>query len=579
MADEPKTKDADVARFCERFHASRATFVAEHGPEAYDQGAVLYVDDAGETVMVLDAFYGPQPEGPVDAFLGRLVSDWWVGRQTLRSDDGRILSARAGLYARYLGEVGFDWVVELGAAGVERCSRRDGRGRQRALAPPEDESMFRDQTGTFFDLRAGWRWLVEAQRDADALVVCEVQPGYVVGVRPGVPGDDDPGAREDPELEHAFSRFAPGHYDTLEFLGGAVAARYPFHTERYHAWLGDAAAAADAGAIELFVLADSERFADGLRDLCERRGIEAAIDAGDEEEPPRIELHHGPIRLEVDFSYPFLRALHTGRSFVEGARAFYLPVVQALDEAHELLRAAAEVLPERRVTCDGVVMAIGGLGRWNLMGLAGRLRFRGSEGREALRSFLNAGDTADLTVCPVCRGEARVAKVVRPRRLVGDAELVGVAVGDHVVCYTLEDEAHSTPVSPGAARTVATLEAAYAAGLDRARVHLLEARRISGASLLVAFDAGSLVLEPGLLKAALLAAELPADGARTAYAFFPDVVVVADAPLGGRALLRARAAAMEAVQGRFPGRTWPLDLARPVDLEAAPAGTVTVEPS
>ncbi len=569
--------DVDVTRFCERFHASRGQFVAEFGPEAYDQASVLYVDEAGETVVVQDSFYGPQPEGPVDAFVERLASGWWAGRQSLRADDGRVLTAVVGLYARYMGEVGFDWIVELGAAGAERCWRRDARGRLWALDTPDDEAMFRDQTGTFFDLRAGWRWLAEQERQADALVVCEVQPGYVIGARPGVPGDEDPASRDDQELEHAFSRFAPGTYDSLEFLGGAVAARYPFHGERYRAWLGDGASRADAGALDLFVLADSEAFADGLRDLCDRRGIEALVDASDDDEAPHVELHHGPLRLEVDFAYPFLRTLHTGRSFVEGTRAFYLPVVQALDEAFEVLRAAAEVLPEHRVTCEGTVMAISGLGRWNLMALAGRLRFRGSEGREALRSFLTAGDTADLSACPVCGEEARVAKVVRPLRLVGDASLVGVAVGEHVVCYTLEDETHSTPVSPGESRTVAALEAAYVAGLGDAKLQLLEARRIAGASLLVAFDAGSLVLEPALLKAALIAADLPADGARTAYAFFPDAVVVADAPLGGRALLQARTAAMEAVQGRFPGRTWPIDLARPVDLEVSPVGAVTVE--
>ena len=561
----------DVTRFCERFHASRTDFISEFGPEAFDQGQVLYSDD--ESVVVSDAFYGPQPEGPVDVFLTRLRDGWWSGRRTLRTDDGRTLNAVRGLYARYLGEVGFDWVVELGPRGIECCWRRDARGRTWRLEVPTDEAMFRDQTGTFFDLRAGWRHLLARHLGGEALVVCEVQPGYVVGVRTGVPGDADPAARQDPELEHAFSRFAQGSYDTLEFLGGSEAARYPFHAERYRAWLGDDSTKVDRGEVELFALADSDGFLEGLRDLCERKGIDALVDHGDDEEVPQIELQHGPLRLHVDFAYPFLRTLHTGRSFVEGTRAFYLPVVHALDEALELLRTAQGLLPGVRVE-DGTVLVLEGVGRWNLMSLAGRLAFRGTEGRDTLRRFLTAGDTGDLQTCPVCGEPARVAKIVRPRQLVGDADLVGVAVGEHVVCFTLEDEVHTTPVTPGPNRTVVALEGAYRSGLAGAKVNLLDARRIPEGSLLVAFDAGSLVLEPALLKSALLAAELPADGTRTAYAFFPDAVVVADAALGGRALLRARTAALEAVQSRFPGRAWALDLGRSVDLDVDPIGTV-----
>ncbi len=570
-------RDVDVIRFCERFHEQRTEFVAEFGPEAFDQGQLLYVDEAGETVVVSDAFYGPQPEGPVDVFVTRLRDGWWSGRQTLEADD-RTLTVVCGLYARYLGEVGFDWVVEFGAGGVDCCWRRDARGRISRLDVPDDESMFRDQTGTFFDLRAGWRWLLARHLREGSLVVCEVQPGYVAGVRAGVPGDPDPAARDDPELESVFSRFAPGAYDTLEFLGGPQAARYPFHGERYRAWLGDDAVKVDRGEVELFVLANSERFLDGLRDLCDRRRIEAMVDVGDEEEPPKIELQHGPLRLEIDFAYPFLRTLHTGRTLVEGTRAFYLPVVHTFDEALGLLQTAKELMPERKITVeDGTVLAIEGVGRWNLMALAGRLPFRGTEAREALRRFFTAGDSGDLQTCPVCGGAARVSKIVRPRQLVGDAELVGVAVGDHVVCFTLEDDDHATPVTPGPNRSVAALEAAFVAGLPDAKLQLLEARRVPEGSLLVAFDAGSLVLEAALLKTALLAAELPADGTRFAYAFFPDALLVADAQLGGRALLRARAATLEAVQARFPGRTWALDLARPVDLDVDPVGVATLE--
>ena len=93
-------------------------------------------------------------------------------------------------------------------------------------------------------------------------------------------------------------------------------------------------------------------------------------------------------------------------------------------------------------------------------------------------------------------------------------------------------------------------------------------------SLVVGFDAGSLVLEPALLKAALQAGERPATGRWFACAFGPDAVVVTPTQLTGKVLHQARLAAEDAVRGLFPGRGWPLDVARPVDLDVEPLGQV-----
>ncbi len=609
---DPAPADEKRDRVRDRFLADRRAFVKSHGPEAYDQAQVLYVCAlSGRSIVVRDAFYGPQPAGPVDAFVARLRDGWWASRQRFSGDaePGTDLRPVCGFYARYLGEVGFDWAIEfdaigdvarVGGAGLGEapggpvcCWRVDARGRAWRLSVPTDEGMFRDLTGTFFDLRAGWRWLVDRHRATGELVVTEVQPGYVIGARGGVPGDPDPAARRDPALEAAFSKRDRAEYDTLEFLAGPVAERYPFHGERYGEWLGEDAAAVEAGEIELFALADSSEFLKGIEDLCSRRGI--AVEWVTPDEDIRVALHHGPLRLELAFGYPFLRTLHTGRSFVEGARAFYLPVVDALDEALDLLRTVQTRLQGHTARIeDGVVMVIAEtgapapVGRWNLMNLVGRQPFRGTEGEADLLRFLGYDPEAKrflprqdaLDRCPVTGRHARVGKVVRPSGLLGvdPRTLVGVEIGEHFVYYTLDSDTHSTPVEPRPGRAVTDLEAAYRAHLDEATTLLLDARTLGSgegeSTLLVGFEVGSTVLEPGRVRALLEATGRPVPTPAFAYAFFADALVVSGARLVGRALYQARLAALEAVQPRFPARLWALDLARPIDLQIEAMGRV-----
>ena len=136
---------------------------------------------------------------------------------------------------------------------------------------------------------------------------------------------------------------------------------------------------------------------------------------------------------------------------------------------------------------------------------------------------------------------------------------------------------------PGVARhlrDVATLEAAYRGGLPGAVASLSASTALGAATLLVGAELGSLVLEPGRLRAVLEAADRPHPGAQQAYAFFPDAVVVSPHGLAGSALRAARTSALEAVQRHFPTRTWALDLARAVDLDVEPVGEVVqCEPS
>lgn len=604
-----ETPPSTLDRFREAFHRDRLALVREHGPTAFDQAQVLYrCANTGRDIVVRDAWYGARPAGPADAFVERLTRDWWRGRQTFGGDGAEADAALdlrpvAGLYARYLAEVGFDYSVEFAAdpadpeGGGPACAwRMDGRGKVVKLALPEDEGMFRDQAGTFFDARAGWRWLVEQHAQTGRLVVAELQAGYVMGVRPGVPGDPDPAAREDPDLEAAFSRMDAARFDTLEFLGSPEAARYPFVGERYGEWLGPAAAAVDAGGLELFVLADASEFVATVEDVAKHRGI--AVEWVDPEDDIRLALHAGPLRVEMAFAYPWLRTLHTARSLVEGAVDFFGPMVDALDEARDLY-----ALAEQRIAgydlavVDGVVLEIREagsdtpVGRWPLLDLVGRGAAHGEARAEALFEVLGYDPEAGrfeprddrLDACPVCAREARVGKVIRPKALLGidPRTLAGLEIGQHVVYYTLECPLHVTPVEPTPGRDLTDLEAAYRKGLERARGRALVVERLPDADdalLVVGHDFGSLVLEPARVRAIHEALGEPSGGQRFAYAFFADALVLAAEKLSGPALRAARLAALEAVQPRFPGRTWPLDCARPLTLDVPPAGRFDLEP-
>ena len=648
--------DEDFRRM---FHKQRMTLTREYGVEAYDQGEVLYrCNNCQAPIVVRDAFYGREPTGPVEEFQAELASRWFGARATLQSDACKKcrapgpLPARRALYAHFLPEVGFDFtfeiepagafappggpventggpvdaaraaraaasaksepeIAEFPAAAVTRCWRMDARGRVTRVAGLRSELDFRDQTGTFFDLRAGWRELVATWRQGTSTrragglpvtAVAEVQSGYIIGVRVGVPGDPNPEQRHDPELEQHFGRYERRTYDTVEFLGRTDPANTPFHGELFDEWCGEIASEVSAGRVELFVLADSSEFLACLEDFCAHRGV--AVEWIEPDTDLRVAFHLGDLRVEAAFAYPFLRTLHTGRTFHAGARAFYAPIVTALEDASDILEIVEqEVKGHTTDVIDGTLLRIRvaddsegpdagrEVGRWNLMTIAGRLAFRGEEGVTALMNLLGYDRERQafrpmrvaLDQCPLCGERARVGKVLRPSALLGldKSTLVGADVGEHFLLYTQECSLHSTPVQAGPGRTLASLEAAWEAGLAQARLVLVEARSATVGqavvTLLVGFETGSLVLEPARLKRALEIGgdeSTPTEGIVSVYAFFPDAVVVARAPLDAPARRDARLLALESLQPRFPARIWPLDVARRITLPKDGVGVV-----
>ncbi len=566
--------------------SARLEQVKRQGSEVADEAYLLYHDQQGQALILRDSFYQRRLQLPVERFIQELERGWWASRCTLSLDEGS-QSLVAGFYCHYLGEQGFDCLFEFTPQGAQRAWRRDARGREAALRLPEDEGMFRDQLGSFFNLRAGWRWLLAAHRESGLLEVAEIQPGYLIGVRAGVPGDPTPADREDPELEATFSRWARREYDTLEFLESPEARGYPFHGERYWEWLEEEAVEIQSGSLDLFIIADSSEFMAALRELAENREIKLLWP--DEDDHSRITLSKAELSYELDFALPYLRCLHTGRSFIQGAQEFYLPLLHAMEEAYDLLQLLRKRLKGYKVLLkEGKLLEIHTLqdqrlGRWHLMSLAGKQTFRGERAEEQLLEFLSFPKGRfqprpfSLERCPLSGEPARVERLIRPLELLGGAiqDLMGVELEQHLLCYVLESERYSSPIEPGPGRSVEILEAAYQRDLPRAQCQLLELKMLNEGLLFVGFDLGSQILEPARVKALLQAAKVENDGDRQwAYAFFPDALLLSKEALKGEALMRARAAAQEALLPRFPGRLWPLELARSLDLDVEPVGRV-----
>lgn len=564
-----------VDRFRDRFIADRRALIADSGAEAFDQAQVLYVcADSGQTLIVSDAF-GSVGRGAAVDLIEQVRQSWWVQRQRYRPDvpDTRF-EAVAGLYARYLGEVGFDWIIGFHGEEAQAAWRVPAQGPATRLALPTDELMFRDQTGTFLDPRAGWRALVAEHLESGEPVVYEVQSGYLIGARAGIEGDLDPAAREDEELMSHFSRWDPRDYDVLELLNAPDADLLGLVGGRYTEWLPE-----PARPVDLFALADSTALVECVVDLAGVRQVAVQVLDGGE----RLWLSRGPIGVAVDLGGPLLRCLHGGRSFVDGARAFFLPTITAVDEAYDLLEVLRRRVEQHAVRVEHgrtllITDAAGQqVGQWNLLGLAGRQTAHGEDGVAELLAFLGYDPVTRrfairedrLDRCPVCDGAARVEKVVRPTALLGvdPRTLAGVVIGDHVVYYTLVCPHHAVPLDPAPGRDLSVLEAAYQAGLSAAEQVISQVDRTPDGLLIVGYDVGSLVLAPARIKAVLEALVQPTTGRPIGYGFVADAVFVAPKPLEGAALAAARQLAEDAVRGRFVGRDFPLDVARRLDLD------------
>ena len=289
-----------------------------------------------------------------------------------------------------------------------------------------------------------------------------------------------------------------------------------------------------------------------------------------------------------------MRTIHTGRSFASGIRDFLLPSLDALEAGDDLYKMLCSRIPDYKISVeDGSVLKISDprtnqeIGRWNVFSLSGLSQEHGQGFADSALRFLGfdpetglvTTEGLNLEQCSVCQSPARVGKVIRPTAALGidPRRLLGVPVGDHTVYFTLECPQHVLPISPQPNLSISDLEEAYRSNIDDATFSVVSHRELDPdlpATIIVGYDAGSLILEPGRIRALMDALGVPYLGTVSLYGFFPDALVIADRNLTGAECRTVRNWAQEAIEPIYPTRLWSLDVSRQADLDQAPIGQV-----
>lgn len=529
--------------------------------------------------MLEDKVYLPKAECSALELIEGVTQQWWASRAQLdraqlgdahlQSGEGP-LEALCGFYGRYLSASGYHMVLEFGPQGLAHIWRIDARFEHVSIKPPRDEDDFYDQMACYLDLRYGWRWHIHKFLQQPRLMVVEVENNYMIGVRVGEPGSlEDPAEREDPHLEDAFSRFDAERFDTLEFLNAPESGELPFQDERYPTWLPEAwRDGLNAREYELFVLALSDGFFRAVEDMAEVRQVEVELIHRDDR--PTLKLHRGPISTLHDFSLPYLKTLHSGRTFAEGAIDF-------LREDAERVRAASELYfgLSRRLSSSAFTLSIHKdslrisegdqlraelpLLTWAELGA-----FEGAEGPQRLLTLLGFERDDErgglswrrpdhpLDQCPLCHEGAQVRRAVRPkpsaRSSVGPQATFerGGAWGH----YLLSCPHHRLPITWSSAERIEELISAQ----PYRRLEVRAEHSEGGVNLLWAEEVAGLLLDDQGRES------LRERGGLFARAFYPDVVALSMSPLSDHQLREARSRATLLAQQVNPSRLWPLEL-------------------
>lgn len=415
------------------------------------------------------------------AFIESVRQEWWQHRVSIKQDQDKAeIDALVGFYGRYLGASGYHLVMEFTLDHARDFSlkpvlwRVDARTEGIQITFPKDEGEVYSQLGAYLDLRQGWQWLIDESIKAEALVIAEVEPGYLIGVRPGNPlSDENPAEREDPEIEEVFSRFDIERFDTLEFLNNKENEDYPFESECFNAWLSDSLTQKlQNGELEVFVLSQSQKFFEAIEEVAERRKIEVSLEEKVEEHAKLI-FKRGPISIERDFSLPYLWTLHSGRQHHEGAIAFfrddmerifsaselYFKVKRHLERAHGTTSLKIYVEDEDKLIIREASGARRVYVKVSLLEWAAEGTFDAKNGVEQFLTLLGWSANPPqwttpnhrLSHCPLCEKEARLVKVIRPRLDQKQPKTIGARLRDPLPkhlwgYYALSCPQHRIPI-------------------------------------------------------------------------------------------------------------------------------------
>ena len=579
-----------IDSFRRQFFRTRLEKVRTHGIQVFDEAALLIHDPVKDRdVLVTDTYPLERPHGSIQHFMAGLASSWWLPRQPTE-DGSRTLQPRCGLYAHFLPQTNFDIVFEFieGEETPRALWRLDARGRAEPLPPPKSDGDFRDQTGTFLDLRFGWRWLAETYAKERGLVAAEVETGYVIGLRPGVADSDlDPLERLDPAVEELADRYGRTRFDCVEILNADIADELPFAAEVFSHDLLRRYLPSES--VEVFVLASSESFLAMVEEFADQDAVVATLI--EEASETHLQLSLGPVAHRVAFAYPFLRTLYTARSFPDGVREFIAPLIRQVAVAHEIYERLCRLLADYTIEVDefGVATISDSgtmqLARLNLFRASNQLWTNSSESESDLLKLVGLDPEtkqpitkqASLDNCPICGLDTRVSKVIRPLYSIGDQaqRFAGLSTGQHLIYFVQECPVHTTPLELEPGRGLAELESLYQSKVATATISLLHAEPDleQGLWFFVGYDAGSLILEAGRVTGLMAHFDISMDEV-WGITFFADILILARAKPNAERLTQLRHRAREYVQSLFPDRLWTIDMVRPIDSTALPVGTV-----
>ncbi|MAD61330.1 MAG: hypothetical protein CMH49_07455 [Myxococcales bacterium] len=557
-------------------------------PEAHSStNETLSTDQAKLTPrLVVDRINLPHIACSSLDFIYSLGRDWWTGRARLKPDHHQeYIEAIVGFYGRYIGASGYAIVVEFSPEHAQNSDlnpklwRVDARGEGVEIVFPKDESDVYSQLGAYLDLRQGWAWLIGESIRAEALVTAEVEPGYLIGARPGDPlSEEDPADREDPEIEEVFSRFDVERFDTLEFLNSDHSTQFSFESERFQHWLPNSLTdKLISGEHELFVLSQSQKFFEAIEDVAERRKIEVSLE--EDEFRPLLTFKRGPMFLERDFSLPYMWTLHSGRQHHEGAVEFFRDDLERLFNASELFFKVKRRLEKAHGTDAFEIQILGGQeliiqdrsgakairAQLSLLDWAADGLFNSTDGVDRFLTLI--GWSADslqwltpnhsLDYCPLSNEEARLVKLIRPNWGEEDPRCIGVKLKDDLPknlwgYYALKSPQYTVPVFW---KSTDILERHFTQKTHQL-LHITSERRVDDLEQPVQLLWGDELA--GALLDERARETLRDRNALYAYAFTPDLLALSILPLSQK-LCQDLAPYCEQMIAQFgPDRNWSL---------------------
>lgn len=344
----------------------RVPVLRQFGAEAADLGIFVTACAAcGGRTARLHPFADLDPDLSLDGLLaelrtraGRVEYGWRPA--ACPACDARRPQPIAGVFARYLPEIGRDLHIELicgnGRVVRSRVYLVDAQGDTREVAglggaatESVSETAVVEALGAPVSLRALWRAMVAENVYADAAVTRAVQPGYVIGVRPFC---DDPVAAE-AMLEPVGAlieglQAEGGAWDVLCFLHERELHDIPVpFQESYHAWLGGYALEIGQGLVMPFMLADSGVFLAVLAEQAARHGLSVTRDSGEGTLFGRF--RGGALDLRVALGPLFFRVLHGGETFHRGIARHFTRELRAMRAAAALPGEVRALLPGHAV--------------------------------------------------------------------------------------------------------------------------------------------------------------------------------------------------------------------------------------